>query len=127
MHLHGSVLFGPLERNQSVNSFGHEDSFDDLYYYPNPKDAAESRRGTRGAPISQAGKGSIVGAIVTGLQKPDKVLFADPYSSYYRIFGLHRNLSEVARRWLWLWGSSHQRAAGKNVAVARFRSSRGVH
>jgi hypothetical protein len=95
MHLHGSILFGGWDQNASISRPAYEDTWEDLYYYSEQADATVSRQGSKTDPISQAGRESIIGAIITGLQKPDKVLFAEPYMTYYR--ALAENLESCPR------------------------------
>lgn len=86
MHLHGSIRFGNWDSMAGLNRFAYEDNRHDLYYYTSARDAAASRFGSRTSPHSQAGRHNIVGPVITGLQKPDKILSAEPYMSYYRTF-----------------------------------------
>jgi len=85
-HLHGSVNFGYRSLTHEPNRYAFPDGFHDLYRFDDPKVARESW-GARSHPTAQSGEDLIVAPLITGLQKPDKVLAAEPYHSYYRYFG----------------------------------------
>jgi hypothetical protein len=86
MHLHGSIHFGYRETSAPVNRFAYEDEWEDLYWHADPAKAVASW-GSRSHHTSQAGEESIVGPLITGMQKPNKVLASEPYLTYYRTFG----------------------------------------
>jgi SIR2-like protein len=85
-HLHGSVRFGYREYGTDANRFWAEDSWDDLYLHPSAASAGISWGG-RSSHNSQAGEETIVGPLISGLQKPNKLIAAEPYSSYYAALG----------------------------------------
>jgi hypothetical protein len=85
-HLHGSVNFGYRPLSGDHNRFAFRDGFHDLYRFDDPKRARDSW-GARSNPTAQSGEELIVAPLITGLQKPDKVLAAEPYHSYYRYLG----------------------------------------
>ncbi|WP_437513046.1 SIR2 family protein [Sorangium sp. So ce1099] len=87
MHLHGSIHLGKWDLKSGIGRFAYEDNWHDLYYYPNARDAAMiGRAGAQTEPISQSGRHTIIGPVITGLQKPDKILSVEPYASYYHTF-----------------------------------------
>jgi hypothetical protein len=83
MHLHGAVTFAGRGPGVDANRFVLEDHFNDRYWHPEPSDARIARGGGPGSNVSQAGRRTIIGPIITGLQKTDKVLSAEPYMTYY--------------------------------------------
>ena len=84
MHAHGCVCFADRERSADINRFSHEDLLEDLYYYPAP-DVAFKAGCSDWHGKTQSGRRRIVGPVITGLQKTDKILFAEPYATYYRL------------------------------------------
>jgi len=84
MHLHGSVRFARREFGADVNRFAYEDGWEDVYAYADTETAG--RNSSSSADLrTQAGRHCVVGPIITGLQKADKLL-GEPYSSYYNCF-----------------------------------------
>lgn len=78
-HLHGSIRFGPNHEK----SFGR-DRWEDLLLYPDTASAREANlRGARSTYVNQSGRECRIGFSITGLQKADKILTAEPYSSYH--------------------------------------------
>ncbi len=86
VHLHGSIHWGYRSGAHDINRFAFQDSRHDLYWHDDPE-AAQKSWGHGSSQKSQSGAELIVGPMLTGLQKPDKVLSAEPYASYYRTFG----------------------------------------
>jgi hypothetical protein len=84
LHLHGSIQFGYRPGNTDPNRFVYEDEFEDLYWHQSAGAALSTWFG-RSNQTSQAGRHTVVGPVITGLQKPDKLL-AEPYLSYFRHF-----------------------------------------
>lgn len=84
MHLHGSLCFGYRKSCADPNRFIYEDDHEDLYLHQDPKQAIGTWFGRSGQ-TSMAGRETQIGPLVTGLQKPDKLL-AEPYMSYFRHF-----------------------------------------
>lgn len=84
-HLHGGVHFGGREYGTDQNRYAYEDNFHELYWHASP-DAAMKTAWGRSAPRSQAGRTLVGGRIVSGLNKPDKLL-VEPLASYYGEFG----------------------------------------
>lgn len=84
MHLHGCVRFGRRGLQVDVNRFAFEDSWHDMYLYATPEEAWQANRGSSTDRESQAGRTTIVGHLITGLQKTDKLIAAQPYLSYYQ-------------------------------------------
>ncbi len=84
MHRHGSVHFGYRPGSTDPNRFIFEDEFEDLYWHSSPDSAVATWFG-RSNQTSQAGRETVVGPVITGLQKTDKLL-AEPYLSYFRHF-----------------------------------------
>ena len=78
-HLHGSILFG-----QNHGKDYRLDRWEDLLLYPNIDSARlANSKGARSQYINQSGRECRIGFSITGLQKADKVLSAEPYASYY--------------------------------------------
>jgi hypothetical protein len=84
IHLHGSVHYGYRLHTAEPNRFIYEDDFHDLYWHESTQAALETWF-ARSNPSSQAGRDTIAGPIITGLQKPDKLL-VEPYLSFFRHF-----------------------------------------
>ncbi len=84
-HLHGGIHFGVREYATDSNRFAYEDDFHELYWHASA-DAALRTGWGRSGPRSQAGRWLEGGRIVTGLNKPDK-LIVEPLASYYGEFG----------------------------------------
>jgi hypothetical protein len=84
MHLHGSIHYGHLPGDQMAGQLGRIDAWEDLYYYPIPADA-QATFGGRSTRYNQAGKESIVGPLITGMDKTSKILSAYPYSTTYML------------------------------------------
>ncbi len=82
--MHGSIHFG-YRASTNPGRFRFEDDFDDLCWHAAPASALASWGG-RSSPSSGAGREMAIGPLITGLQKPDKLL-VEPYASYYRSFG----------------------------------------
>jgi hypothetical protein len=83
MHLHGSVRFGYFFDEQRA-LFDRE--FKEIFLYDDPAKANASR-GASSPSLAQSGESRIAGCLITGLNKPDKVLASDPYHAYYRELG----------------------------------------
>jgi hypothetical protein len=83
IHLHGSIRFGRREFRTDANRFAYEDGREDVYAYA--ETATATRNSGSGDVRTQAGRHCVVGPLITGLQKPDKLL-GEPYSSYYSCF-----------------------------------------
>jgi hypothetical protein len=83
-YVHGSIHFG-YRREGDPNRFVFEDSWHDLYRYDDPA-KAQSTWGIRSHPTAMSGEELVVGPLLTGFQKPDKVLAIDPFHSYYVAF-----------------------------------------
>ncbi len=78
-HLHGSILFGPNHGRGH-----HGDRWEDLILYPDIESArAANTQGARSPYVSQSGHECRIGFSITGLQKADKILTAEPYASYH--------------------------------------------
>jgi hypothetical protein len=84
LHMHGSLSFGYRDHGSDPNRFVFEDDHEDLYYHPDPSKAFLTWFG-RSSQTSMAGRDTLAGPIITGLDKPDKLL-PEPYLSYYRRF-----------------------------------------
>lgn len=82
MHLHGSVCFGYRCKGHDPNRFAFEDEPGDLYLHDTPVAAATTWLPS-GYGANQAGRIGVVGPLVTGLEKPAKLL-VEPYASYMR-------------------------------------------
>ena len=81
-HLHGSIQMGYRDMHIDPNRFVLQEDFEDLYFHTTHQ-AAFSTWGNKSTASNQAGRESIVGPIITGMDKSSKVLRAEPYSSYY--------------------------------------------
>lgn len=79
IHLHGSLTFG-------YGTVGSSGPMHEVYLHPTPQSARDSLAIIRSQPNSQSGRHTIVGPIITGMQKADK-LQAEPYETYYRHAG----------------------------------------
>lgn len=84
-HLHGGIHFGDREYGAEANRFAYEDDFHELYWHASPDAALQTAWG-RSSPRSQAGRWLNGGRIVSGMNKPDKLIF-EPLASYYAEFG----------------------------------------
>ena len=84
MHLHGSIHFGDREYGSDANKFAYQDGREDVYMLDDPT-ATRSSAGGSSNTRNQAGRGCVVGPLITGLQKADKLL-GEPYSTYYSRF-----------------------------------------
>jgi hypothetical protein len=82
VHLHGSVFFG-YPHPEFSNRYPFEDEHEDLYRFDSLKEARQYWFG-RSTNSSQAGESAIVGPIITGQRKPDKLL-GYPYSTYQAV------------------------------------------
>lgn len=80
IHLHGSVRFG-FPSSELLRSGAA--LWEDMCLYNNAENATESCRGARSPNLDQAGRECRIGPTITGMQKPAKLLGAEPYSSYY--------------------------------------------
>jgi hypothetical protein len=78
LHIHGSILYGYPSAFDTTVGLAHED----LCKYSCTECAQESWGG-RTSDTSQSGEEVIIGPIITGLRKTDKLLAAYPYSFYY--------------------------------------------
>jgi hypothetical protein len=85
IHLHGNVSFGYRGGSADVNRFRFEDGWHDLYMHPSPATARASW-GRRSQPSSQAGRHTIIGPLITGMEKTSKLLI-EPYATYQRHAG----------------------------------------
>ena len=79
-HLHGCINYG-YAKGQKPNEFTLEDNFDDVYKYKQYKEASQTWFG-RSSNISQSSEEALIGPIITGLKKTDKVINY-PYNLYY--------------------------------------------
>lgn len=77
LHLHGSILFGYPKQAQTDL---WEPAFNDLWKFRDPT-VARKTWFNRSSNTSQANEEAIIGPIITGLRKPDK-LTAQPYDEY---------------------------------------------
>jgi hypothetical protein len=84
IHLHGSLHFGFRQATTDPNRFAFEDDHEDLYWFASQKDAFNTLLGRSGL-NSMAGRDTQAGPMITGLQKPDKLL-PEPYMSSFRHF-----------------------------------------
>jgi SIR2-like domain len=80
LHLHGSIQFGSRTYGAEVNRFAYEDSFHELYWHPTIESAQQTMWGMS-SPRSQTGRSLAGDRIVSGLNKPDKLL-VEPLLSY---------------------------------------------
>ncbi len=82
MHLHGSIFYGYRQDDKNDNYL--ENFFEDLYKFNSLKKSCDTWN-NRSPNISQSGMQAIIGPIITGRRKSDKLL-AYPYSYYYNVF-----------------------------------------
>jgi hypothetical protein len=80
-YVHGSIHFG-YRREGDPNRFIFEDDWHDLYRYDDPSEARNTW-GIRSHPRAMSGEELVVGPLLSGFQKPDKVLAIDPFHTYY--------------------------------------------
>jgi len=80
LHLHGSILFG-YPKEVQIDLWGA--AFHDLWKFRDSKSARETWF-NRSSNTSQANEEAIIGPIITGLRKPDK-LTAQPYDEYHDV------------------------------------------
>jgi hypothetical protein len=85
IHLHGNISFGYRSGTADVNRFRFEDGWHDLYLHPSPQDARASW-GRRSQPSSQSGRHTIIGPLITGMEKTSKLLI-EPYAANHRHLG----------------------------------------
>lgn len=80
LHLHGCILYG-YAHHQDPNKYLFEDAFEDIYKFDTYEDAKKTWLGgsTNNA---QSQEEAVVGPIITGLKKTDKLLYY-PYNSYH--------------------------------------------
>ncbi|MBI5360168.1 MAG: SIR2 family protein [Planctomycetes bacterium] len=90
MHVHGCILYGYPYTRQS--DFIEED-FEDLCKFSTYEEAQKTWF-YRSTNTAQSGEEAIMGPIITGLRKTDKLL-CEPYSSYY--FLLHNAILQNSR------------------------------
>ena len=81
MHLHGSIRYG--YPRAVVNQYLFEDTHEDLYKLPTPQEARLTWFG-RSTHTSQSHRTNIIGPLITGLQKPDKLTLY-PYDQYQAV------------------------------------------
>lgn len=79
-HLHGCIHYGH-SRTPNANEYTLEDDFQDLYKYKTYKEASTHWFGRSGN-TTQSAEEAMIGPIITGLKKTDKVINY-PYSTYY--------------------------------------------
>lgn len=84
-HLHGGIHFGDREYGTDANRFAFEADFHELYWHESADAALQTAWG-RSSPRSQGGRSLEGGRIVSGFNKPDK-LIVEPLASYYGEFG----------------------------------------
>ena len=80
MHIHGCIQYGPAIPSQNPNEYSFRESFYDMYKYSSYEDAKEHWF-NRSNPQTQSGEQILIGPIITGLRKTDKVTIY-PYSFY---------------------------------------------
>ena len=83
LNLHGNIKYG-YNNIDDPNKYSFDEDFEDLYKfnnYPTAKITWFSRSSTR----TQSQDSTVVGPIITGLRKTDKLL-PIPYSAYYNYF-----------------------------------------
>lgn len=83
LHLHGCIHYG-YNRSSNINEYTLEDDFHDLYKFESYKEASMQWFG-RSNHTAQSAEGAMIGPIITGLKKTDK-LITFPYSTYYAAF-----------------------------------------
>lgn len=83
LHLHGNIKYG-YPRYSNPNNFIFEETHEDLCKYSDPKSAKDTWF-YRSNDNSQAREENVIGPIITGLRKTDK-LICHPYDSFYSIF-----------------------------------------
>lgn len=83
MHIHGSIHFGYRKAGEGLDRNIFEDDHEDLYFHVDK--TADANWPYRSGQTTQSGRDVPAGPIITGLQKPDKLL-PEPYLSYYRQF-----------------------------------------
>lgn len=93
MHLHGSICFAYSNAGGHGCDSIHNQQFEDLSCYENPEAAFECTV-SHSVGSSQSGRNTVIGPMITGMQKTDKII-AEPYMSYYRHF--QNSLVEVPR------------------------------
>jgi hypothetical protein len=81
MHLHGSIRYGHPNLG---NRFIYEDDHEDLYLFDTYQNASQTWFNRSGS-TSQSHDETLIGPIITGLRKTDKILPL-PYQSYYYQF-----------------------------------------
>lgn len=79
MHLHGSIRYGHPNLG---NRYIFEDDHEDLYLFDSYQDASQTWFNRSGS-TSQSHDETLIGPIITGLRKTDKLLPL-PYTSYYQ-------------------------------------------
>jgi len=82
LHLHGCINFG--YRNGDPNRFISQDDIEDLYWHPVLSPDQDSWL-LRSGSTTQAGRDMIIGPMITGLHKTEKLL-VEPYLSYFHYF-----------------------------------------
>lgn len=93
MHLHGSIHLGYRRGRSDPDPLGWQYTYRDLFWHPDPASALSSW-GPSTSDQTQAGRTMIGGPLITGFQKPDKLLI-EPLATYYCRLG--RRLAEVPR------------------------------
>lgn len=83
LHLHGCILYG-YPRLSDPNKYIYEDDFEDLYKFDTYDEAKKTWFG-RSNNTAQSHEETIIGPIITGLRKTDK-LISYPYSEYSTTF-----------------------------------------
>jgi hypothetical protein len=81
LHLHGSIYYGYLRHPEERQFI---DYFEDLCKYGSPAEARHTWFG-RSTHTAQSHEEAIIGPLITGLRKPDK-LTAHPYDDYQALF-----------------------------------------
>jgi hypothetical protein len=93
MHLHGSIHLGYRHSVFDPDPLRWQYTYRDLFWHPDPASALSSW-GPSGSDQTQAGRTVIGGPLITGFQKPDKLLI-EPLATYYCRLG--QRLAEVPR------------------------------
>lgn len=81
MHLHGSINYGFGRTTDNPNEYALEDDFNDIHKFRSFEEANGSWTG-RSTNTAQSREEAVIGPLITGMRKTDKVI-TYPYSSYY--------------------------------------------